>query len=158
MLYGVPGTLMSQHWIWNGAGTFDAASATFASNIWQIGAWGVDPQIYSFKSSTNQDSIPGGQLVTLCTVMQSNRSFSLYFNGSLARDIVVTDSTTVLGVRAVDPTEDIVVRIAYASSTLVTGEYPGDFQGTIHETRVYNTALTAEWISEINSEIHTLYR
>jgi hypothetical protein len=55
------------------------------------------------------------------------------------------------------------LQFSYTSSMMVTGTCPdknypgGNFQGTIHETRLYKSALSPEQVLQISKELQAKY-
>jgi hypothetical protein len=147
----------SQHWIWHGASLFDEETTSHVRNSWRIGVWSRH-QIYHFNNSDNGDKIPGGQLITICTVTQSDGKFMVYVNSSLQDILIFNDEHIEQG-----DSFRLGSYFSYTSSRMVLGSNPSTylsppFAGVIHETRLYNTSMSAQEVLEVNDELHNLYR
>ncbi len=139
-----------QLWIWEGTQEYDETAAVYKKIVIQIGASGV----FDIVGYQNGLQIPAGQVITICTVSRADGGFSLYMNGSKPSILEFNVGTAASSAN---------IHFSYATSLVTTGtcpdrEYPGEqFQGVIHETRLYNMALSEKQVHEINNELHAKY-
>jgi hypothetical protein len=142
----------SQHLILNGASKYDSESGTYEGFGWNIGKYNFGDGINALDMGQKGDKIQGGRVLTLCTVVDQDTQFKVYWNGTEPeRYIMFPDLSNTATVRK---------DFEYRSSYIVVGLdnfWNQEFKGTIHETRLYNYSLTAQQVQDITDELCALY-
>jgi hypothetical protein len=150
--YGV-----GQHWIWHGASEYiypDSNSVIFQKLLWNTGRHGAGPNIHALNMGNiraEKDQIQGGKVLTLCAVTHPDGQYVFYLNGTSPQNYTMDVGMSY-------ETDTVQMDFSYQSSLISVGTgYDLDFQGIIHETRLYNYSLTAQEVKYLTDEMSALY-
>jgi hypothetical protein len=132
-----------------GSSTYDESSATYIDPRWDIGVWdGI--QVRDMKMDEGKDEIQAGKVLTLCAVVDPDGQYILYLNGTRPQSGITNYGSDADTVRTDFQYRSSSIRIG-------SGSRERDFQGIIHETRLYDYSLTSQQVQDVTDELYALH-
>ncbi len=155
--YGQKDYPSNHQWFWREAGAFDETSSMYQVGYmtWIMGEM-YGNQVYSVNMDQTMRQIQGGKVMTLCAVVNADGQYILYFNGTSPESYNVWPHPHLPGTDYTSSTVSMDFKYSSSKIWLGTGFY-ADFLGVIHETRLYNHALSADEVQEVTDELCSLY-